>query len=178
MSESEFEDTVLLANKILDRISADPDDDLAMLSRQFLRACEELERLRGVVEDLSDHGVAAERMALLKRQQEEIERLKREIAKLKEAFANTSYIAEKSFEDALLAKDTEIDHLKALLTRAADALDFSRQNDKRNHRALGLVLAGRKVLHHFRCARRRGETQSPSRDRGASAGGIRANDCG
>lgn len=37
---SEFEETVLLANKILDRPSADPDDDLAMLSRQFLRCVE------------------------------------------------------------------------------------------------------------------------------------------
>ena len=37
---TEFEETILLANKILDRPSADPDDDLAMLSRQFLRALE------------------------------------------------------------------------------------------------------------------------------------------
>jgi hypothetical protein len=47
---TELEDTVVLANKILDRISADPDDDLAMLSRQFLRTCAENERLRGLLE--------------------------------------------------------------------------------------------------------------------------------
>jgi archaellum component FlaC len=36
----------------------------------------EIEQLRGVVEDLSDHGVAAERMERLKAQGKEIERLK------------------------------------------------------------------------------------------------------
>lgn len=34
---SEYEDTVRLAESILERPWADPDDDLAMLSRQFLR---------------------------------------------------------------------------------------------------------------------------------------------
>jgi hypothetical protein len=43
---TEFEDTVVLANKILDRISADPDDDLAMLARQFLRSREMENRLK------------------------------------------------------------------------------------------------------------------------------------
>ena len=37
---SEFEETILLAHRILDRANADPDDDLAMLSRQFLRILE------------------------------------------------------------------------------------------------------------------------------------------
>jgi hypothetical protein len=37
---TEFEETKLLANKILERPNADPDDDLAMLSRQFLRQVE------------------------------------------------------------------------------------------------------------------------------------------
>jgi hypothetical protein len=36
----------------------------------------EIEQLRGVVEDLSDHGVATERMERLKAQGKEIERLK------------------------------------------------------------------------------------------------------
>ena len=31
---------IVLANKILDRVNADPDDDLAILARQFLRAIE------------------------------------------------------------------------------------------------------------------------------------------
>jgi hypothetical protein len=47
---TEKEETVILANKVLDRISADPDDDLAMLARQFLRAREEVERLRDMLE--------------------------------------------------------------------------------------------------------------------------------
>lgn len=33
---------IVLANKILDRINGDPDDDLAMLARQLLRALERL----------------------------------------------------------------------------------------------------------------------------------------
>lgn len=35
---TEHEETIQLANRILDRVNADPDDDLAMLARQFLRA--------------------------------------------------------------------------------------------------------------------------------------------
>jgi len=38
--ENEKEFAIRLANKILDRPSGDPDDDLATLSRQFLRALE------------------------------------------------------------------------------------------------------------------------------------------
>jgi hypothetical protein len=34
----------VLANKILDRVSGDPDDDLAILSRQLLRADEYIDR--------------------------------------------------------------------------------------------------------------------------------------
>jgi hypothetical protein len=51
---TELEDTVILANKILDRISADPDDDLAMLSRQFLRGREEITRLEGLCSQAAD----------------------------------------------------------------------------------------------------------------------------
>jgi hypothetical protein len=44
---TELEETILLANKILDRPGgADPDDDLAMLSRQFLRSREMENRLK------------------------------------------------------------------------------------------------------------------------------------
>jgi hypothetical protein len=38
MKPTEAEETRVLANRILDRPNADPDDDLAMLSRQLLRA--------------------------------------------------------------------------------------------------------------------------------------------
>ncbi len=43
---NEAQETRLLANRILDRVNADPDDDLAMLSRQLLRAEERIERLK------------------------------------------------------------------------------------------------------------------------------------
>ncbi len=38
----EREQARAIANRILDRINADPDDDLAILARQFLRAEEKL----------------------------------------------------------------------------------------------------------------------------------------
>lgn len=40
---------LLLANKILDRPSADPDDDLALLSRQLLRGVERAEQAEALV---------------------------------------------------------------------------------------------------------------------------------
>jgi hypothetical protein len=39
---SEKEEAIVLANKILDRPYGDPDDDLAVLARQLLRALERL----------------------------------------------------------------------------------------------------------------------------------------
>lgn len=39
---TEHEETRVLADKILYRVNADPDDDLAMLSRQLLRADERI----------------------------------------------------------------------------------------------------------------------------------------
>jgi hypothetical protein len=42
---TEREDAITLANKILDRVNADPDDDLAVLSRQLLRTSEGFDRL-------------------------------------------------------------------------------------------------------------------------------------
>jgi hypothetical protein len=40
---TERQESRLLAHRILDRVNADPDDDLAMLSRQLLRADERAE---------------------------------------------------------------------------------------------------------------------------------------
>lgn len=60
---SEYEDTILLANRVLDRPGGDPDDDLAMLARQFLRAVELTGPLRAELMDalttvglIEDHG--------------------------------------------------------------------------------------------------------------------------
>lgn len=44
----EFDDAVKLAHRVLDRPSGDPDDDLAVLARQFLRS---VERLSGMPAD-------------------------------------------------------------------------------------------------------------------------------
>lgn len=42
MKEDEKSDAIKLAEGVLDRPSGDPDDDMAVLSRQFLRALERL----------------------------------------------------------------------------------------------------------------------------------------
>jgi hypothetical protein len=39
---TEKEELISLANKVLDRPGGDPDDDVAVLARQFLRALERL----------------------------------------------------------------------------------------------------------------------------------------
>lgn len=54
---TEYDEAVLLANRVLDRPNADPDDDLAMLSRQFLRQAEAVERLRaGIRKHMNQRG--------------------------------------------------------------------------------------------------------------------------
>lgn len=44
---AEHDQAIILANKILNRTNGDPDDDLAVLSRQLLRAHESREVVRG-----------------------------------------------------------------------------------------------------------------------------------
>jgi hypothetical protein len=53
---TEEEDAIILANKILDRINADPDDDLAMLARQFLRASARAEYWKSLAETCPKEG--------------------------------------------------------------------------------------------------------------------------
>jgi hypothetical protein len=50
---TERDDAIALANKVLDTPNRDPDDDLSMMSRQFLRAIEALAKLRP--ETVSEH---------------------------------------------------------------------------------------------------------------------------
>src|ERR1700677_3569927 len=50
---TEAEETRILANRILDRPNGDPDDDLAMLSRQLLRADEKILIMRTALEELA-----------------------------------------------------------------------------------------------------------------------------
>jgi hypothetical protein len=68
----------------------------------------EIERLRGVIEDLSDHGVAAERMEFLKAQGQEIERLKETTTLLQRECAK---------------RGQRVADLERLIIRAADALE-------------------------------------------------------
>ena len=47
---NEKESSVILANKILERPNADPDDDLAVLARQLLRREERLQLISDIAE--------------------------------------------------------------------------------------------------------------------------------
>lgn len=47
---SENDEATVIANRVLDRPSADPDDDLAILARQLLRAREEIARLAKIAD--------------------------------------------------------------------------------------------------------------------------------
>jgi hypothetical protein len=49
MKLTQAEESRVLANRILDRPNADPDDDLATLSRELLRADEKVVELRTVL---------------------------------------------------------------------------------------------------------------------------------
>ncbi len=100
----EFDDAVALANRVLDRPNADPDDDLALLARQFLRAveardrwhsnalvccwcqalCASLEDLRRHTETCPKHPVSAARA--------EIGRLQAELAEEKRRDANAEVV--------------------------------------------------------------------------------------
>jgi hypothetical protein len=76
---SEYSDTVKLANKVLDRPNADPDDDLATLSRQFLRQVETVERLKKYIAASSDPTldlINANRDTILKMHEEAIRRIR------------------------------------------------------------------------------------------------------
>lgn len=59
---NELNQAISLADNILDRTEADPDDDLAMLSRQLLRGRETIDRMR---EALGSSVVALEEAAVL-----------------------------------------------------------------------------------------------------------------
>lgn len=54
----EYTEACVLANKILDRVNADPDDDLAMLARQLLRADEKIQAYEDTLDNLSRIGNA------------------------------------------------------------------------------------------------------------------------
>lgn len=57
---SEFADATIIANKVLDRPWADPDDDLGILSRQLLRMRERLKLAEAVVEAADAYLLSAE----------------------------------------------------------------------------------------------------------------------
>lgn len=55
---SEKDEAIALANRVLDRINADPDDDLAVLARQFLRASERVNSMQAAAaEQANDEGL-------------------------------------------------------------------------------------------------------------------------
>lgn len=72
---SERDDAIKLANQVLERPMADPDDDLAILSRQLLRQVETVERLKGdlvAMHDPTADMIHANRDAMLSKHDEAI----------------------------------------------------------------------------------------------------------
>ena len=70
---SEYEETKLLANRILERPNCDPDDDLCMLARQFLRGDEIVQKLKRQLADQHDpmlELIEANRDSILKKHEE------------------------------------------------------------------------------------------------------------
>jgi hypothetical protein len=55
---NEYADAYELANRVLDRINADPDDDLAVLARTLLRTREAMENLLGVIDAAGLHNLS------------------------------------------------------------------------------------------------------------------------
>jgi hypothetical protein len=51
---NELDEAIILAKKVLARTSADPDDDLAMLARQFLRSRERIQDLQSLMARAAD----------------------------------------------------------------------------------------------------------------------------
>lgn len=51
---NELEDAIILANKVLDDYRLDPDGDLCILARQFLRALEREENLNESCSSIQD----------------------------------------------------------------------------------------------------------------------------
>ena len=56
----ELQQALILANKILDRINADPDDDLAILARQLIRQHELTDKYKWQVRDTCARAEQAE----------------------------------------------------------------------------------------------------------------------
>lgn len=79
---TEFQETKLLAEKILDRPYADPDDDLAMLARQFLRQVETVKRQEKALQAVDWQGKAeldlieANRDEILRKHEEAVQRVR------------------------------------------------------------------------------------------------------
>ncbi|RTL72373.1 MAG: hypothetical protein EKK41_05120 [Hyphomicrobiales bacterium] len=57
---SETDEAIVLANRILDRPNADPDDDLAILARQFLRSDSAYRSIKDTLYQSEDRAKAAE----------------------------------------------------------------------------------------------------------------------
>lgn len=77
---SEFRQAVRIANRVLDRHSADPDDDEAIVARQFLRAIErEQERRDADLASYDPYGdlIGSNRDAILEVQTEGFRRVRR-----------------------------------------------------------------------------------------------------
>ncbi len=89
MKRDEIGEAYFLAEKLLDDTSADPDDDLRLLSRQLLRHKERIEGLRVHKKALTEEIVEKDRLLgislnLTERKSAEIERLTKRLERAEE----------------------------------------------------------------------------------------------
>jgi hypothetical protein len=140
---TELEEAIVLASKILERPSADPDDDLAILARQFIRGREEhrqviaekdaeIERLK-VMEALAreSNKQACETSDKLEKAWREGQA---EIARLKAAYEILGTI-HKEMCSRVEQADAECRKLRELLMRAANALEYELDQQSPPHHA-------------------------------------------
>src|SRR5688500_16525807 len=88
---SERTDALKLAEKILNRPHADPDDDLAMLSRQLLKGQEMIDKLKSELEESFDPGsdlIHANRDSILRIHEDGLRRVKRCLNRSLEVYTN------------------------------------------------------------------------------------------
>lgn len=78
---TEKQEAIAFANKVLNNASLDPDSDLSMLSRQFLRALETVNRQEQALKEVDWQGIGmndlieANRDAILKKHEEAVQRI-------------------------------------------------------------------------------------------------------
>jgi hypothetical protein len=105
---TEKQEAIILANRILERPNADPDDDLAMLARQFLRSRETIETMHRTLAATQDSGmdlVHANRDTILSMYEEAVRRVRKHLESGLKDDSGMKYGLEAECKTALVVLD-------------------------------------------------------------------------